>query len=70
MLHKKPLWYVVDDGGVYNVFSSDDFDEDEQYTVNPEYSLDDFDIITKYTTADAAWNEAERLNQLSEKDRY
>lgn len=68
MFHKRPLWYVVDDGGVYNVFSSDDFDEDGRYTVNPDYSLDDFDIIAKYTMADAAWNEAERLNQLSEKD--
>lgn len=70
MSHKRPLWYVVDDGGMYNVFSSEDFDEDGQYTVNPNYSLDDFDVIAKYTTADAAWNEAERLNQLSEKDRY
>lgn len=70
MSHKRPLWYVVDDGGVYNVFFSEDFDEGGQYTVNPNYSLDDFDIIAKYTMADAAWNEAERLNQLSEKDRY
>lgn len=70
MSHKRPLWYVVDDGGVYNVVSSDDFDEDGRYTVNPEYSLDDFDIIAKYITADAAWNEAERLNRLSENDRY
>ena len=70
MSSKRLLWYVVDDGGVYNVFSSDDFDEEERYIVNPEYSLDDFDIIAKYTTADAAWNEAERLNRLSEKERY
>ena len=70
MYHKRPLWYVVDDGGVYNVFSSDDFDEDGRYTVNTEYSLDDFDIIAKYTMADAAWNEAERLNRLYENDRY
>lgn len=70
MTHKRPLWYVVDDGGVYNVLYSEDFNEDGQYMVNPEYSLDDFDIIAKYTTAGAAWNEAERLNQLSEKDRY
>ena len=70
MYHKRLLWYVVDDGGMYNVFSSDDFDEDGRYTVNPEYSLDDFDIIAKYTTADAAWNEAERLNRLYENDRY
>lgn len=68
MSHKRPLWYVVDDGGVYNVFSSEDFDEDGQYMVNPMYSLDDFDIIAKYTTEYAAWNEAERLNRLSEKD--
>ena len=68
MSHKRTLWYVVDDGDVYNVFSSDDFDEDGRYTVNPEYILDDFDIIAKYTTAEAAWNEAERLNRLSEKD--
>lgn len=68
MSSKRLLWYVVDDGGVYNVFSSEDFDEDGRYTVNPGYSLDDFDIIAEYTTADAAWNEAERLNQLSEKD--
>ena len=70
MYYKRPLWYVVDDGGVYNVFSSEDFNEDGRYTVNPEYALDDFDIIAKYTTADAAWNEAERLNRLSENDRY
>ena len=70
MSHKRPLRYVVDDGGMYNVFSSDDFDEDGRYTVNPEYSLDDFDIIAKYTTADAAWNAAERLNRLYENDRY
>lgn len=70
MPRKRSLWYVVDEGGMYNVFSSDDFDEDGRYTVNPEYSLDDFDIIAKYTTADAAWNEAGRLNQLSENDRY
>lgn len=70
MSSKRLLWYVVDDRDIYNVFSSEDFDEDGQYTVNPEYSLDDFDIIAKYTTADAAWNEAERLNQSSEKDRY
>ena len=70
MPRKRLLWYVVDDGGMYNVFSSDDFDEDGRYTVNPEYSLDDFGIIAKYTTADAAWNEAARLNQLGEKDRY
>lgn len=68
MSYKRTLYYVVDDGGAYNVFSSDDFNEDGQYTVNPEYTLDDFDIIAKYTTADAAWNEAERLNRLSEKD--
>lgn len=68
MPRKRSLWYVVDDGGMYNVLSSKDFNEDGQYMVNPEYSLDDFDIIAKYTTADAAWNEAERLNQLSEKD--
>ena len=68
MSRKRPLWYVVDYGGVYNVFSSDDFDEDGRYSVNPEYTLDDFDIIHKYTTADAAWNEAERLNRLHERD--
>lgn len=70
MSRKRTLWYVVDDGGLYNVFSSDDFNEDGRYTVNPEYSLDDFDTIAKYTTADAAWDEAERLNRLSENDKY
>lgn len=68
MSSKRTLYYVVDAGGAYNVFSSDDFNEDGLYTVNPEYTLYDFDIIAKYTTADAAWNEAERLNRLSEKD--
>lgn len=70
MPRKRTLWYVVDDGGVYNVLSSDDFDKDGRYIVNPEYSLDDFDVIAKYTTADAAWDEAEHLNRLSENDRY
>ena len=70
MSYKRLLWYVVDDGGAYNVFSSEDFDKNERYIVNPEYTLDDFDIIAKYTTEDAALNEAERLNRLSETDRY
>ena len=70
MSYKRLLWYVVDDGGAYNVFSSEDFDKNERYIVNPEYTLDDFDIIAQYTTEDAAWNEAERLNRLSETDRY
>lgn len=70
MSRKRTLWYVVDDGGVYNVFSSDDFNKDGRYIVNSEYSLDDFDVIAKYTTADAAWDEAERLNRLSESDGY
>lgn len=70
MSYKRLLWYVVVDGSAYNVFSSEDFDENERYIVNPEYTLDDFDIIAKYTTEDAAWNEAERLNRLSETDRY
>lgn len=52
------------------MFSSEDFDKNERYIANPEYTLDNFDIIAKYTTADAAWNEAERLNRLSEIDRY
>ena len=70
MSRKRTLWYVVDDGGVYNVFSSDDFDKDGRYIVNPEYSLEDFDVVAKYTTADASWDEAEHLNRLSESDRY
>ena len=70
MSYKRLLSYGVDDGGLYNVFSSEDFDKNERYIVNPEYTLDDFDIIAKYTTEDAAWNEAERLNGLSETDRY
>lgn len=70
MSRKRPLWYVVDDGGVYNVFSSDDFDEHGCYIVNPMYTLDDFVIEATYTTADAAWDEAERLNRLYESDMY
>ena len=70
MSYKRLLWYVVDDGDAYNVFSSEDFDKNERYIVNPEYTLDDFDIIAKYTIEDAAWDEAERLNRLSETDRY
>ena len=70
MSYKRLLWSVVDDGDAYNVFSSEDFDKNERYIVNPEYTLDDFDIIAKYTTEDAAWDEAERLNRLSETDRY
>lgn len=64
------IWYVVDDGGVYNVFSSEDFDEKGRYKVNPVYLIQDFDIVHRYTREDSAWDEAERLNFLRDFDGY
>lgn len=55
-------YYVVDDGGAYNVFSSDDFDAQGKYYENPEYNLKDFEIIRTFTDMVRAFDYAEMLN--------
>ena len=57
------IWFVVaEDEGIYNVFSSDDFDAKGRYIVNPEYSLEDMDIYARFRSEDMAWELAEKLN--------
>ena len=58
------LHYVVDDGGVFNVFSSDMFDSLGRYYEDASINLGDLDIVAKYTDMDKAFEHAERLNEI------
>lgn len=58
------LHYVVDDGGVFNVFSSDMFDSLGRYYEDPSINLKDLDIVARYTDIDKAFEHAERLNEI------
>lgn len=55
-------WFVSDDGGVYNVFSFEDFDENGRYLTNPEYNLKDFDIIKVFNDMEQAFKYADDMN--------
>lgn len=58
----RTIYYLVDDGGVYNVISSDDFDSKVRYINNPSYTIDDFEIIGRYQYFDAACKDCDRMN--------
>ena len=58
------LHYVVDDGGVFNVFSSDMFDSLGRYYEDTSINLRDLDIVAQYTDMDKAFERAERLNEI------
>lgn len=59
-------WYVIDDGEIYNVFSSDDFDEEGYYIGSGEIDLDfninDSDIVKTFDSMDDAFEYAENFN--------
>lgn len=55
-------YWVSDDGGYYNAFSDDMFDERGRYIENPNYTIDDFDIVRYFNTFDEACDYAERMN--------
>ena len=55
-------WFVSDDGGVYNAFSFEDFDENGRYLVDPEYNLKDFDIIKVFNDMEQAFKYADDMN--------
>lgn len=57
------VFYVVDDGGTYNVLSSDMFDANGKYIENRNYSIEDFDIIKTTSNEQMAWKLAEKLNR-------
>ncbi len=59
-------FYVVDDGGVYNVFTSDMFDAQGRYIENKSYTIDDFDIIKTTNSEEQAWRLADKLNREAE----
>lgn len=55
-------WYVVDDGGVYNVISSDMFDSKGRYIENKAMMFNDLDIVAGFTSMEEAFDYAEKLN--------
>ena len=55
-------YFVVNDGDVYNAFSDDDFDARGRYIENPNYTIDDFDIVRYFNTFEQACDYAERMN--------
>lgn len=58
------LHYVVDDGGVFNVFSSDMFDSLGRYYEAASINIKDLDIVARYTDMNKAFEHAERLNDI------
>lgn len=56
------FFVVAEDERTYNVFSSEDFDENGRYIVNPDYTLDDMDIIARFRNENKAWELADKLN--------
>jgi len=63
-------YYIVDDGGVYNVFSSDMFDAQGRYIENKNYTIDDFDIIKTTNSEEQAWKIVDKLNREAEEGSY
>ena len=57
------LHYVVDDGGVYNVFSSDMFDSLGRYYEDTSINFKDLDILSVFYDMDDAFEFAEQLNR-------
>lgn len=55
-------FFVIDDGGMYNVFSDEDFDSKGRYLQNPEYNIADMEIVKRFNNADAAFNYADKMN--------
>lgn len=58
------LHYVVDDGGVFNVFSSDMFDSLGRYYEDTSINFNDLDIVAHFTSMDKAFDYAEQLNDI------
>ena len=56
--------YVVDDGEVFNVFSSDMFDSLGRYHEDTSINFKDLDIVARYYDMDEAFRHAEQLNEI------
>ena len=63
-------YYVVDDGGVYNVFSSDMFDKNGNYIEDMSLNLNDMDIVKTTNSEEQAWAYAEKMNREQEESSY
>lgn len=63
MGHSKITYYVVDEGGIYNVITSDDFGDDGKYIPNRFCTLEDFEIIEKFTSFKSACEFCKELNK-------
>lgn len=56
--------YVVDDGGLFNVLSSDMFDSQGRYYEDTSINFRDLDIVARYYDMDKAFEHAEQLNEI------
>lgn len=67
--NNKKQYFVADDGGVYNAFGYDMFDE-HGWLIGYEgilcYHIDDYDIVKEFDTFEQAVSYAERLNDEQE----
>lgn len=59
---RRTRYWVSDNGGDYNAFSDDMFNERGRYLENPNYTIDDFDIVRYFNTFDEACDYADRMN--------
>lgn len=56
------IYYVVDDGEIYNVFGTDQFDENGNYLTDPSINIGDLDIVKTFSDMDKAFAYADKLN--------
>lgn len=57
------LWIVVDDGGCYNVFSSDMFDDNNNYIEDRSVNISDMGVEVVTDDEEEAWNYADKKNR-------
>ena len=55
-------YFIVDDGGVYNVFPEDEFDENGNYIEDRSVNIKDMDIVKTMYNLDAAFAYVDKLN--------
>lgn len=63
MGHSKITYYVIDEGGTYNIITSADFDDNGRYIPDKASSLEDFEIIERFTNFKRACEFCNEINK-------
>lgn len=63
MGRSKVIYYVVDEGGIYNIITSEDFDEEGRYIPDKASMLEDFEIVEKFQSFKQAYEYCNEINK-------